>query len=96
MLEITNAVKVFGRGTAVEQAALQGLSLHLKPGEFATVIGSNGAGKSTLFNAICGVFLLDEGRIRLGGEDITFRKEYKRSLRSAACFRIRCWAPPRA
>ena len=86
MLEITNAVKVFGRGTAVEQAALQGLSLHLKPGEFATVIGSNGAGKSTLFNAICGVFLLDEGRIRLGGEDITFRKEYKRSLRIGRVF----------
>ena len=36
--------------------ALQGLSLHLKPGDFVTVIGGNGAGKSTLMNSIAGVF----------------------------------------
>ena len=42
-------------------------------------MGSNGAGKSTLFNAIAGAFYVDEGAIRLAGEDITFKPEYKRS-----------------
>ena len=48
-------------------------------GDFVTIVGSNGAGKSTLFNAIAGAFYVDEGAIRLAGEDITFKPEYKRS-----------------
>ena len=80
MLDIRNAVKIFERGTPVEHVALNHLSLHLDPGEFATVIGSNGAGKSTLFNAICGTFPLNEGRITLDGQDITDVKEHRRAL----------------
>lgn len=79
MLDVKNARKLFERGTAVEHAALNGLSLHLDEGEFVTVVGSNGAGKSTLFNAICGVFWLDSGTISLGGKDITFMPEHKRA-----------------
>ena len=79
MLEVRNATKIFGRGTAVEHTALDGLSISLEKGEFVTVIGSNGAGKSTLFNAICGTFLLDKGRVILDGTDITFLREYKRA-----------------
>ncbi|HCO50567.1 MAG TPA: hypothetical protein DIT21_04005, partial [Oscillibacter sp.] len=52
MLKIENISKTFNPGTINEKAALQGLSLHLLPGDFVTIIGSNGAGKSTLFNAI--------------------------------------------
>lgn len=36
-------------------------------------------GKSTLFNAVAGVFYVDEGRVILDGEDMTFLPEYKRS-----------------
>jgi branched-chain amino acid transport system ATP-binding protein len=35
--------------------ALEGVSLHVQPGEFVSVVGLNGAGKTTLFNAICGL-----------------------------------------
>lgn len=86
MLCIKNAEKCFGKGTANEHHALNGLSLSVDAGEFITVLGSNGAGKSTLFNAICGSFLLDEGSICLGGEDISFMPEYKRSLRIGRLF----------
>ena len=79
MLDVKNARKVFERGTAIEHAALNGLTLHMDEGEFATVVGSNGAGKSTLFNAICGTFWLDSGSIALGGRDITFLPEHKRA-----------------
>lgn len=79
MLELRNISKTFYPGTVNEKRALSGLSLHLKPGDFVTIVGSNGAGKSTLFNAIAGGFYVDEGAILLAGEDITFRPEYKRS-----------------
>ena len=79
MLKISHISKTFNPGTVNEKKALTDLSLHLEPGEFATIIGSNGAGKSTLFNAICGGFLTDTGSIVLGGKDITFLPEFKRA-----------------
>lgn len=79
MLEISHISKTFNIGTVNEKKALADVSLSLAAGDFATIVGSNGAGKSTLFNAITGAFFVDEGRIILGDEDITYKKEYKRS-----------------
>ena len=79
MLNIKNAVKVFSPGTPNEHKALNNLSIHLDKGEFVTIVGSNGAGKSTMFNALCGNFLLDSGKIEVDGKDITFMKEHKRA-----------------
>lgn len=79
MLRIENISKTFNPGTVNEKTALKNLSLDLKDGDFATIVGSNGAGKSTMFNAIAGTFIVDEGNIYLDGEDITFKKEYVRS-----------------
>ena len=58
---------------------MNGVDLHLNAGDFVTIVGSNGAGKSTLFNAISGVFSVDEGTIRLDSKNITNMKEYKRA-----------------
>lgn len=79
MLTLDNISKTFNPHTVNEKKALDRFSLHLAPGEFVTVIGSNGAGKSTVMNAISGSFLVDSGRILLGGEDITFMRDYKRA-----------------
>ncbi len=79
MLEIRNISKTFAPGTVNEKKALSGLSLNVEDGDFITIIGSNGAGKSTLFNAIAGSFFVDEGYIFLGGQDITYLEEHKRS-----------------
>ena len=79
MLEIKNVYKTFNAGTVNEKTALQNLCLHLKPGEFCTVIGGNGAGKSTMLNAVAGVWPVDEGQILIGGEDVTKLPEYKRA-----------------
>ena len=79
MLKVEHISKTFNPGTVNEKKAITDLSLHLKPGDFATVIGSNGAGKSTLFNAICGDFLTDSGSITLGDEDITFLPQHARA-----------------
>ena len=50
---------------------MRGISLHVREGEFVTVIGTNGSGKSTLLNAIAGSFLPDSGRVEIAGEDVT-------------------------
>ena len=79
MLKISHISKTFNPGTVNEKKAIEDLSLELKKGDFATIIGSNGAGKSTLFNAICGDFLTDAGAIELDGRDITFMPQHARA-----------------
>ena len=79
MLQLNDLHKTFNPGTVNEKVALNGVSLHMEAGDFATIVGSNGAGKSTLFNAITGGFIVDEGSILLGGQDITFEPEHQRS-----------------
>lgn len=79
MLILKDISKTFNPGTVNEKNALNHVSLTLKSGDFATIIGSNGAGKSTLFNAICGDFMSDTGSIQLEDMDITFMPQYKRA-----------------
>ncbi len=79
MLKIENVRKVFNEGTVNEKVALNGLNLHLKPGDFVTVIGGNGAGKSTMLNSVAGAYPVDEGKILIDGVDVTKLPEYKRA-----------------
>jgi putative ABC transport system ATP-binding protein len=79
VLEIKNITKVFHPGDINEKIALQGLSLHLKPGEVVAVIGSNGAGKTTLLNAVAGVFPIDEGQMLIEGREVGRLPEHIRA-----------------
>ena len=79
MLKLIDIHKTFNAGTINEKRALQGLSLHIKPGEFVTVIGGNGAGKSTLMNTVSGAYIADEGQVLIDGVDVTRLPEYKRA-----------------
>lgn len=80
MLRLTNIRKVFNPGTVNAKVALDGISLTVNDGDFATIIGSNGAGKSTLFNCIGGSFYVDEGSVFLDNRDITYVPEYRRAV----------------
>ena len=44
MLIVKDIHKTFFPGSVNEKKALSGLSLHLEPGDFVTIVGSNGAG----------------------------------------------------
>lgn len=79
MLEIIDIYKTFNKGTVNEKRALDGVSLKLEDGDFCTVIGGNGAGKSTMLNAIAGVWPVDEGLIRIDGQDVSALPEHKRA-----------------
>lgn len=50
---------------------LHGCSLAVNRGEIVVIVGPNGAGKSTAMKAVFGMLPLREGRVTLGGADIT-------------------------
>ena len=52
-------------------AALDGVDIHIKPGEFVSIIGPSGSGKSTLMNIIGCLDTADAGEYRFDGLDIT-------------------------
>lgn len=79
MLYLENIHKTFNPSTVNAKHALKGINLHLKEGDFVTVIGGNGAGKSTMLNAVAGAWNVDEGKITIGGVDVTHTPEYKRA-----------------
>jgi branched-chain amino acid transport system ATP-binding protein len=51
--------------------AVDDVSLTIAPGIVFSIIGPNGAGKTTLFNLISGLYVPEQGRVRLAGEDVT-------------------------
>ena len=51
--------------------AIRGVSLQVRRGEIATVLGSNGAGKTTILKTISGIIDPRKGSIEFKGQDIT-------------------------
>ncbi|MEX3686998.1 ATP-binding cassette domain-containing protein [Paraburkholderia sp. BR14263] len=64
ILEVSDLRVLYGKA-----CALDGVSLHVREGEFVSVVGLNGAGKTTLFNALSGL-LPYQGTIRFDGRDL--------------------------
>ena len=51
--------------------AINKLNLEVKDGEFLVLVGPSGCGKSTLLRMLAGLEEVDEGRILIGGKDVT-------------------------
>ena len=66
ILSLTNVESAYG-----PVRAIRGVSLRVRPGEIATVLGSNGAGKSTILKTISGIIDPRKGTVVFRGEDIT-------------------------
>jgi putative tryptophan/tyrosine transport system ATP-binding protein len=79
MLDIRGVAKTFNAGTPNEVRSLRGVDLNLSPGSWVIIIGTNGSGKSTLLNAVAGTFFVDQGSIRLAGQDVTRWPEHERA-----------------
>ncbi len=52
--------------------ALDGIDLHVEPGEVVALLGDNGAGKSTLLKVMSGAHRASHGTIRVGGVEKRF------------------------
>ncbi|MFM2278728.1 MAG: hypothetical protein RLZZ444_959 [Pseudomonadota bacterium] len=79
MISVEKCKVVFGRGTPLEKTALNGVGLTIDTGSFVTVIGSNGAGKSTLLSVLAGDILPSEGKVTIGGKDVTRKPTARRA-----------------
>ena len=71
----------FGYGRTDGKQVLEDLNLHIRPGERVGLIGRSGAGKSTLVNLLLRFHDLEQGCIRIDGQDI--REVTQESLRAA-------------
>jgi putative ABC transport system ATP-binding protein len=70
IVRASNVHKSFRRGS--EQIdVLQGVNLEIPRGEFLALMGPSGSGKTTLLNLIGGLDTPTEGRIEVGGVDIS-------------------------
>ncbi|HRY63279.1 MAG TPA: cell division ATP-binding protein FtsE [Patescibacteria group bacterium] len=67
MIELRNVSKIYGNGTK----AVHNATLHIKPGEFVSLVGRSGTGKTTIVKMLIAEETPTEGKIVLGGWDIT-------------------------
>jgi sn-glycerol 3-phosphate transport system ATP-binding protein len=65
-LEITGLRKSFGTTQVLRQ-----IDLSLADGEMLVIVGASGCGKSTLLRLVAGLEIPTEGRITIGGRDVT-------------------------
>jgi ABC-type Fe3+/spermidine/putrescine transport system ATPase subunit len=75
-LEADGLVKRYGG-----RAVVDGVAVKVNSGEVVGLLGPNGAGKTTTFYMVVGLIKPDEGRVLLGGEDITMLPLYQRARR---------------
>ncbi len=67
MIKYIDVVKSYGKSSP----ALKGINLHIRPGEFVSIVGQSGSGKTTLVKTLIGEEKIDSGQIIVGGWDIT-------------------------
>ncbi len=76
MISVQNVCKDFGPKRVLHQ-----ISFEMKRGEILGLLGPNGAGKTTLIRILTGFFPPSEGKVQLGGIELTQNpKEMKRRL----------------
>lgn len=71
----------YEQGTAREKSVLKNITLDIRKGEFAALVGSSGSGKTTMVKLLNGLLKASSGRIFFEGEDIYGKNYQLRGLR---------------
>src|SRR6476620_11396637 len=74
-IQLEGLTKAFGGVTAVD-----GIDVHMPPGEFFTLLGPSGCGKTTTLRMIAGFERPTSGRIMLDGTDVARVPPHRRSV----------------
>ena len=70
MICLKDIVKTYNKGKSNAYEALHGISLEIRDGEMAAVIGTSGAGKSTLLHILACIDRYDSGEYTIDGEEV--------------------------
>ena len=77
-IRLAGIKKIYQMGSQ-QVAALDGIDLHIKKGEFAALMGPSGSGKSTLMNILGCLDVPTSGKYFLDGEEVSELSERKLS-----------------
>jgi NitT/TauT family transport system ATP-binding protein len=69
-VQILDVSKTFDTKSGEQILALTGFNLHIRAGEFVSVVGASGCGKSTLMRIVCGLIPATRGRVLVAGEAV--------------------------
>ncbi|GHA91480.1 ABC transporter ATP-binding protein [Modicisalibacter luteus] len=75
-IELKGLRKQFGK----DMVALDGVDLTIEAGEFFTLLGPSGCGKTTLLRILAGLEDPDDGKLLIGGKDVTDIPPHRRSV----------------
>jgi putative ATP-binding cassette transporter len=70
-LELAGVQHTYRRENEEEEFSLGPIDLSLRPGELVFITGGNGSGKTTLAKLLVGLYIPQQGEIRLDGQTIT-------------------------
>ena len=68
IIETHDVTRVYGDGEAIR--ALDGVTMHVAPGELVAVMGPSGSGKSTLLNVLGALDRPTSGEVFVNGQDL--------------------------
>ena len=74
MIDLRNITKIYDMGT-IQVEVLKGITLHVKEGDFISIMGPSGSGKSTLMNMIGCLDIPTTGEYYLDGKEISTYNE---------------------
>jgi len=78
MIRVTDLKKIYQLGL-VEVAALRGVSVHIRKGEFVGIMGPSGSGKSTLLHQLALLDAPTSGQLLIDGTDIAYLDDEART-----------------
>lgn len=76
MLRVTDVKKIFQAGD-MKVAAVNGISLSIEQGQFASIVGQSGSGKTTLMSLLGGLDKPSSGSIEVDNKDIATMPDHK-------------------
>ena len=79
-VDVEGVSKRYAHRVKGEVYAARDVVLHVKPGEFLTLLGPSGCGKTTTLRMIAGYEMPDAGHIRFGGQDVTREPANRRNI----------------
>ncbi|MBT8456589.1 MAG: ABC transporter ATP-binding protein, partial [Alphaproteobacteria bacterium] len=78
-LRLSGIAKTYNAGKPTQVEVLRGVDLTVARGEVVALVAPSGAGKSTLLHIAGLLDTPDEGRVMIGGEDMTSRSDRRRT-----------------